>query len=375
MSEQDPISRLVGLIYDAAADPECWPAVVESVLDAVGATSGGLHLYDVTTAFHACVIPRTDPSWTRCFREHWMTCEDLLQRISRVPARQMWSYETLVPRDELERSAFYNEFLRPQGEEVALGVNLLNEGTACGTFNVFRARHRGPFTKRETRVASALTPHLQRAVQLHMRLRQLETGQAGSAAALDCLDRGALLVAADGRVLFANRLADAILAKADGLRLEHGRVAARRSAETAALRRLIAFGAGSADGSPLPLPRGAGRLPLTALVLPLPLPAKVSWIMPERATAIIFLNDPEQAAPRPTTRQLESLFGLTPAQASLALEVAYAEGGLRAAAERLGIAYATARAHLAAVFGKTGVRSQAELVRLLLGCGVGVHVD
>src|SRR5215471_12031909 len=58
-------------------------------------------------------------------------------------------------------------------------------------------------------------------------------------------------------------------------------------------------------------------------------------------------------------------FGLTPAEAAVAVEVLGADG-LQAAAGRLGISLATARTHLAHVFDKTGTRRQAELVRVLL---------
>lgn len=70
------------------------------------------------------------------------------------------------------------------------------------------------------------------------------------------------------------------------------------------------------------------------------------------------LLEPEQA--------LRRRFGLTPAEARLALEMARGDGK-QAAAERLGISYATARSHLSRIFDKTGVRRQAELVRLVLG--------
>ena len=180
-------------------------------------------------------------------------------------------------------------------------------------------------------------------------------------------------------MLSANRAAEATLAQGDGLRLERGRLAARRQAETTALRRLVAgeteAGGAGGGGSPLALPRGGGRPPLAAFVVPLPRSAWQSWIaLPERPAAVVFVKDPERG-PRPPVRQLAALFGLTPAQSAVALEVARGEGGLRAVADRLGVAYATARAHLAAVLQKTGARNQAELVRLLLGSGFGVRAD
>jgi DNA-binding CsgD family transcriptional regulator len=54
-------------------------------------------------------------------------------------------------------------------------------------------------------------------------------------------------------------------------------------------------------------------------------------------------------------------FGLTPAEARLALHLVVGES-LRSAAVKLSITYETARTHLKNIFGKTGTRRQAELV-------------
>jgi DNA-binding CsgD family transcriptional regulator len=61
---------------------------------------------------------------------------------------------------------------------------------------------------------------------------------------------------------------------------------------------------------------------------------------------------------------LRSAFGLTGAEAKLAAQLASGDA-LERAAERLGIAKTTARNQLRAIFSKTGVHRQAELVALL----------
>ena len=62
---------------------------------------------------------------------------------------------------------------------------------------------------------------------------------------------------------------------------------------------------------------------------------------------------------------MRKLFDFTPAETQLALQLA--DGlALEEAADELGISKNTARAHLRAVFSKTGVTRQATLVRMLL---------
>ncbi len=70
-------------------------------------------------------------------------------------------------------------------------------------------------------------------------------------------------------------------------------------------------------------------------------------------------------APRPARPDLLRLtFGLTRAEAALALRL-LAGHGLPSAAAELGVSHSTARTHLRAIFRKTGTNRQAELARLL----------
>lgn len=69
---------------------------------------------------------------------------------------------------------------------------------------------------------------------------------------------------------------------------------------------------------------------------------------------------------RPKT--LQSRYGLTPAEARLAIEIVRGNG--RAAAARsCGVSMTTARTHLSRIFRKTGTHRQAELVRVMLSDG------
>ena len=62
---------------------------------------------------------------------------------------------------------------------------------------------------------------------------------------------------------------------------------------------------------------------------------------------------------------LRRRFGLTPAEAKLALQLVAGEP-LRSAAVKLGISYETARTELKNIFNKTGTSRQAELLVVIL---------
>jgi DNA-binding CsgD family transcriptional regulator len=62
---------------------------------------------------------------------------------------------------------------------------------------------------------------------------------------------------------------------------------------------------------------------------------------------------------------LRCRFGLTPAEARLALQLVAGET-LRSAAAKMGISYETVRTHLKTIFNKTGTCRQAELVVVIV---------
>jgi DNA-binding CsgD family transcriptional regulator len=78
----------------------------------------------------------------------------------------------------------------------------------------------------------------------------------------------------------------------------------------------------------------------------------------------VFISDPGQRG-EPSEQTLSQLFGLTRAEAALATQLSRGLQ-LQDAADALNISPHTARTQLKAIFAKTGVSRQAELVRLLV---------
>lgn len=264
-----------------------------------------------------------------------------------------------------QRTDFFNEWYRPQRLDSLIGTNLLVEGPVSTVVSILRKE---PFTRIEIELFALLIPHVQRAVQLQLRLAALEDQQSGSAEALNRLRQGVLLVDDTGKVRFANRAAEEMLADGAGLRVSGGVVHAARTDETCTLQRTIAscvetaaHGAEAAT-SRVRLQRRGGRRPLSVLVIPLR--PQAPWMRLYQPSAILFVSDPErEVAIR--SEHLRDEFGLTRAEAALTLEI-LAGRGLQVAADRLQITLTTARTHLAHVFEKTGTSRQAELVRLIL---------
>lgn len=163
----------------------------------------------------------------------------------------------------------------------------------------------------------------------------------------------------------ANVAADRLLGLDDGLRLVAGRMeCADRATDAALVRAMTTAVAGGGSPEPSMLVMPALRTARRYLV----------WVSPVRfagpgGSAIwgVQLRIVDTAAPLATLAldQIAALFGLTPAERSVAAALMVAGQPVPMIADMCGIAYNTARTHVAQLRAKTGTTSLAELVRLL----------
>jgi hypothetical protein len=114
--------------------------------------------------------------------------------------------EMFVSREEYCSTEIFNEWFKPQRAEAMMGSKLLIEGPVSMFLALMGPYSNGDFEETEIRLFAALISHLQRAVQLQPRLTGLEGPSEGSAAILNRLAQGVLLVDAGARVLLRTRL-------------------------------------------------------------------------------------------------------------------------------------------------------------------------
>jgi DNA-binding CsgD family transcriptional regulator len=363
----DNLSDLVGSAYDAAFDPGSWPIVLNRLADLLTASSGAAIVsYNAQTRRRGLLYPRSSPEYIRSFLEYWCPRCPILHYGKNYPIARVMQPEMFLSREEYCSTEIFNEWFKPQHAEAMIGSKLLIEGPVSMFLALMRPFSSGDFEETEIQLFDALIPHLQRAVQLQLRLAGLEGPGEGSATILNRLPQGVLLVDAQSRVLFANSAAETLLRAHAGLLSGQDGLRAESADETRRLRKTVSDCADPSDeiggtGRRLRISR-EDRAPLIVLVIPQR--SRLGWVDVVRPRAALFITDPEQTTAA-HGRNLREDFGLTPAETALALEILKSDG-LKAAAKRLGISPATAHTQLAHVFDKTGTRRQAELVRLIL---------
>jgi DNA-binding CsgD family transcriptional regulator len=358
------LSELIGSIYGTVVDPSACPTMLNGLADLVGATGGAqVGAYNSRAHSVAMLAPRIDPKELPSFSKYWA---NVWRQCDQHPIGAVIIPEMRISHPDRCRADIFNGSSKPQRPERMMGATLLTEGFVSTVVSVSRPYSEGEFEAGQTQLFAALIPHLQRAVQLRIRLAALDGPPTSSAEMLNRLPRAVMLVDAGARVIFANQAAARMLGAGNGLSLDRDGLKAETTEDTRRLRRTIADCAEPAnelggEGGRFRLSR-RDRGPLTMLVIPHR--TQVTWIDILRPTAILFIAEAEQAAVLRSERFSQD-FGLTRAEAVFAVEISKGDG-LQATASRLGVSLTTVRTHLAHVFDKTGTRRQAELVRLIL---------
>ena len=261
----------------------------------------------------------------------------------------------------------YRQAMAEVGFDIVLGLDLqfgaaarsaADDGRYEARLRVSRHRSQSDFTRAERGRLQRLVPHLRIAVDLFEKLQFAGAEHGVFHSAAQGLGIGLVVLDRNRRIVSSNGLAEQLLAEGEGLRRSGDEL---RLASPADQRRIVDLLAGRAAPAPLPRFRIAraqrGDLVLTARALDL------GAIHAGTGALALFLSRPgAEAAADPEA--IRTLLGLTPAEARLAAALG-AGHNLVTAAAQLGIAHNTAKVPLRAVFDKTGVHRQSQLVALL----------
>lgn len=312
------------------------------------------------TAAYAGAIRPLDARWSVWERQAALGAWD------RATLWRPWIAEYLA-------SAYYNEYIVPRRmfDAVGLSASLGPPGapataTTAATLFLHHDRPTGRrFGARGLALLRALVPAFTAGAET---LGRFSAQRGALARTLDALGLALLVVDANGRELHRTPALAALLAgDPEGARLL-GEMAQAATA-TARLARPAATRSGGNASDVVAIGRavarevrtGAGRYRLRAT---LTAPELLGG-----ASAVLVSLERVGAVP-PSAGALQARFGLTPAQARVALLLA--EGRPHAdVAAALGVTVHTARRHAEAVYSKLGVRTAAAVAAAVLGAGGG----
>lgn len=384
----DHLSHLIHLIYDAGIHPERWVTAVAAIAESFNTTKALLFTPTLAPQHGGIIFPAgiTENSiqlWASKYlgQDPW---------IKAIEDRDLWKQggvargDDLVPRKELETSKYYQEFLQPIGTTCVCAGFVFENGPATkGTvLSVYRDKHESPFSQDDMSWMRILISHLSRSLGVMQRLEMARIQRASLLASFDRLQFGVVLLDSRMYVLHLNRPAQAVMHRNDGLRIESGQLADMRNGVGKALpqskgtRPKLISGLNAwltkvneglliesnhfLDGYVVSRDDNLQYIVQCSTISP-----KSNWIVNDASVAYIaFIHDPA-AIRLPSVKMLMEIYGLTRAEAKVAL--AFATGcSYGEVAIQLHISEETVRSHVKELYPQLRVHRQADLVRLIL---------
>jgi DNA-binding CsgD family transcriptional regulator len=356
----EELMKATARLGDVVVDPAAWPEILDAMSRAVGAEGAILMQSDV----RATDLPRSTSISELAdtyFRNGWHIGDVRNIRGPRLRLRGqavVIDQDILSP-DEMRNDWTYNEIYIPNGFQWFASVSF-RAGTALWGLPFQRTIRQGPFEQEDKCVLAQISGQLSEAATLSQAVsRSVLTATVD---ALSLVPQPAVIVDRFGLVLDANAAADQVFDSE--IRVSNRRLIVTGRGASADLARLADALRTVGDTASLPtapiVVRRMARPPILIRVLPI-VPAARSPFLGARA--LLTLVDLSKRKP-PPSRLLATSFGLTAAEAKIAVLIGTGET-VASAAERLGITTHTARNQLKAVFSKTDTHRQAELATLL----------
>lgn len=369
------LTELIGSVYQTVERPERWPAVLAEIASTLDAKSGLIRTLDLRgrNSVLASHYHNLDDALQTEYCDGLVADDPYLEALGRRPAGRMVTNDGLIDLEAFRRTWFYQNYLGPLDNHFIVGgfVERDDEGRYM-IIGFHRHRRGAQFDRAQLGFVQELAPHVRRAVRLG-RVLGHERHRADSAeSALDALSVATLLLDRHGRLVHANDHGERLLRNGHGLRLYNGQVVASDGELAGAVDTLIRRAVETAEGRARPAAESAllpahesGMSNLLAVAVPIERPVsdlREHWPGARVALYVGDLDDTGTLRPE----VLRTLYGLTAAEARLAIAVGRGRE-LPKLGEDWNVSTETLRSHLKAVFAKTGVHRQVDLVRLLAG--------
>lgn len=351
------LNALIRDIHEAALDDAALARLAAGIADVVGGCSAVISLDGGAVLNFNGLEADAITAWN----QHFHTIDPWIALGRDLPLGAFIDTEDLLPVDRIEGGSFYNDFIRPivRLDIVRLaGSRLMHLDDKLVFLGVMRERHQGPFDPVEVAALRTALPHLQRLIALRWRLSGDGHIASPADATLDALALPVLRVDQNGRALWANAAAERLLAENDGLVWTRGRQIAAQQADDSVRLADIVMRACAGRGGSAAISRPSGSRALAVIASPAPEARSGSG-----AEALLFISDPERRAPALSER-LRHLFGLTFAEAEVAVALGHGQDAAEIAAAR-NVRISTLRDQISSVLAKTGTSRQAQLAALV----------
>ncbi len=369
-SESTELSDTIASIYDAAIDPTLWKRALEASCTFVGGHSAVLFWHDAATErSEAMHLFNDDPHYTKLYFEKYLGMNPVFPAATFVEPGIVHTTNDIIPQGELIKTRFYKEWIEPQGIVDAIAVNLEKGVMRASLLNIRMDARYGVADEEALRRTRLLVPHFQRAVAIGRLFDQSKAVTVALTETLDHLESAVFLVGQNGRIVFANAPANAMIQNGTLLRQQNETLVATVPEAHRMLKDFFV----AAEASDISVGTRGVAVPLSsspqdrwfAHILPLTSGNRQRSGKMYSAIAAIFVRKTSIENPA-KLETLANLYKLTASEVRV-MDAVLKIGSVKTMAAMLGLSEATVKTHLQNIFRKTGVKRQSDLVKLIAG--------
>lgn len=285
-----------------------------------------------------------------------------------MTAGEVTTMDKVITPDVLQTTPFFREFMHAHGALYGMKATIASDEQGSAFLLVGRSGQQGNFTTTDQARCRRLLPHLQQALRCYQALVRAELQNSAFMHWSRNSHLQALWLDAQGCVL-PEQDANSVFARLPFLKIHEHRPYVLDAGANAALQSLIRRGLQApapADG----LPQTLGHIGLggelcdgsSLAVQRLPQNPGLGEATPK----ICLWISTGQSACKASSQAIAQVFGLSPAEAEVALLLAQGHS-LRSAAQTLAVSEHTVRTQTKKIYARTGCAGQVELLRSILG--------
>ncbi|MDX8500656.1 hypothetical protein RFM99_19820 [Mesorhizobium sp. VK4C] len=366
------ISAEIAAAIDAAAfGSGQWDTVPGVLSKAFPGSWGGLYNMNfMQDRLNFLSFHNMEPAFVQSFAEHFAFVNPYAAYWMSLKSTTIAASEQVFPVQAIAHSEFYNDWLLPQDTEAAVGMKVVGDrGEAVHFLLHFPLSKGAVYDRAGLEVLRRVRGSFERSIGLGRLMREEAEGAVTASALVERGRCAAFVTEGNRHVREANLLAEFLFSSGDAISVRNGRCfLGNKEADDRFGSALALISKGlSPDGPSIPLLSANGAWEVVMAALPVSRPAHsglLSLLPPERMVLVLVSEINSNGAAASEFSALSHLFGLTPAEILFCKRLFLGES-VADAAEQLGITVETARTRLKAIFQKTGISRQGQLMLLL----------
>ena len=211
-------SDLVELCYTSINEVEGYQVFIETLSQKICADAADIVLEN--TADGSCQTLGSlgfDPTFLENYDTEYLGKNPWFEEIEKLTPNK--SHTDEIFSEKLEKSAYFNEWVKPQGLEHSIGAVLESQRDCNGWIGLSRCTGSNHFSDKEKVVIDIVLPHLKRSVSILKRLNIDAGATKVFSMAVGCMALPIIVLDNQGRVVEMNTKADEFLSKNSQLKI------------------------------------------------------------------------------------------------------------------------------------------------------------